>query len=130
LGDVGSGATKVGKGLLDFLILDDVNTLADKNASGLDKGIALASFIPIGKVLKIPKAIDKIVDSNVDEVVKKSEVDEVVGKGIISNNDKSYSRIEYLHKKYGQFTPNELNHRINLRGAVEKEVERLNTAGL
>ena len=91
LGDVGSGATKVGKGLLDFLILDDVNTLADKNASGLDKGIALASFIPIGKVLKIPKAIDKIVDSNVDEVVKKSEVDEVVGKGIISNNDKSYS---------------------------------------
>ncbi|MBD8032197.1 MULTISPECIES: T7SS effector LXG polymorphic toxin [Solibacillus] len=81
LGDVGSGATKVGKGLLDFLILDDVNTLADKNASGLDKGIALASFIPIGKVLKIPKAIDKIVDSNVGEVVKKSNVDEVVGKG-------------------------------------------------
>ncbi|MGE7981006.1 T7SS effector LXG polymorphic toxin [Solibacillus sp. NPDC093137] len=68
LGDVGSGATKVGKGLLDFLLLDDVSTLADKNASGLDKGIALASFIPIGKVLKIPKAIDKIVDSNVDEV--------------------------------------------------------------
>ncbi|EKB45754.1 Transposase protein [Solibacillus isronensis B3W22] len=81
LGDVGSGATKVGKGLLDFLILDDVNTLADKNASGLDKGIALASFIPVGKVLKIPKAIDKIVDSNVGEVVKKSDVDEVVGKG-------------------------------------------------
>ncbi|WP_339213330.1 hypothetical protein [Solibacillus sp. FSL W8-0372] len=44
---------------------------------------ALASFIPIGKVLKIPKAIDKIVDSNVDEVVKKSEVDEVVGKGTV-----------------------------------------------
>ncbi|WP_318245206.1 DNA/RNA non-specific endonuclease [Solibacillus faecavium] len=81
LGDVGSGATKVGKGLLDFLILDDVNTLADKDASLLDKGIALASFIPIGKVLKIPKAIDKIVDSNVDELVKKSDVDEVVGKG-------------------------------------------------
>ena len=81
LGDVGSGATKVGKGLLDFLLLDDVNTLADKDASLLDKGIALASFIPIGKVLKIPKAIDKIVDSNVGEVVKKSDVDEVVGKG-------------------------------------------------
>ena len=81
LGDVGSGATKVGKGLLDFLLLDDVNTLADKNASGLDKGIAVASFIPIGKVLKIPKAIDKIVDSNVGGVVKKSDLDEVVGKG-------------------------------------------------
>ena len=81
LGDVGNGATKVGKGLLDFLLLDDVNTLADKNDSGLDKGIALASFIPVGKVLKISKAIDKIVDSNVNELVKKSDVDEVVGKG-------------------------------------------------
>ncbi|WP_342573559.1 hypothetical protein MHH37_13995 [Solibacillus sp. FSL K6-1781] len=81
LGDVGSGVTKVGKGLLDFLILDDVNTLADKDASLLDKGIAVASFIPVGKVLKIPKAIDKIVDSNVGAVVKKSDVDEVVGKG-------------------------------------------------
>lgn len=121
LGDVGSGAAKIGKGLLDFLILDDVNTLADKDASLLDKGIAAASFIPVGKVLKIPKAIDKIVDSNVDEVV---------GKGLISNNDKSINRIEYLHEKYGKFTPNELNHRINLRGAVEKEVEKLNTVGL
>ncbi|BAK15745.1 imidazolonepropionase [Solibacillus silvestris StLB046] len=68
LRDVGSGATKVGKGLLDFLILDDVNTLEDKNASGLDKGIALASFIPIGEFLKIPKAIDKIIDSNVGKL--------------------------------------------------------------
>ncbi|MBD8037380.1 DNA/RNA non-specific endonuclease [Solibacillus sp. A46] len=68
--------------MLDFLLLDDVNTLADKNASGLDKGIALASFIPIGKVLKIPKAI---VDSNVGAVVKKSDVDEVVGKGTVKN---------------------------------------------
>ncbi|WP_232504530.1 polymorphic toxin type 15 domain-containing protein [Solibacillus silvestris] len=39
----------------------------------------------IGKVLKIPKAIDKIVDSNVGEVVKKSDVDEVVGKGNIKH---------------------------------------------
>ena len=60
-----------------------MNTLADKNASGLDK-VALASFIPVGKVLKIPKAIDKIVDSNVDEVVDK-------GTG---NN-----RIDYLRNK-------------------------------
>ncbi|MFY0743517.1 hypothetical protein AB1K09_13365 [Solibacillus silvestris] len=58
-----------------------MNTLADKDASLLDKGIAVASFIPVGKVLKISKAIDKIVDSNVNELVKKSDVDEVVGKG-------------------------------------------------
>ncbi|WP_339213306.1 hypothetical protein [Solibacillus sp. FSL W8-0372] len=35
--------------------MDDVNTLADKDASLLDKGIAGASFLPIGKVLKIQK---------------------------------------------------------------------------
>ncbi|MEK4596758.1 YwqJ-related putative deaminase [Bacillus sp. FSL R9-9497] len=35
-----------------------------------------------------------------------------------------------MRNKYGRFTPQELNHRINLRGAVEKEVERLNTLGL
>ncbi|WP_339213346.1 T7SS effector LXG polymorphic toxin [Solibacillus sp. FSL W8-0372] len=98
LGDVGSGATKVGKGLLDFLILDDVNTLTDKNASGLDKGIALASFIPVGKVLKIPKAIDKIVDSNVDEVV---------GKGTSKAKNfefrsKVYSPVEYQGRRVYQ----------------------------
>ncbi|MER2028197.1 MAG: T7SS effector LXG polymorphic toxin [Solibacillus sp.] len=124
LGDVGSGATKVGKGLLDFLILDDLNTLADKNASGLDKGIALASFIPIGKVLKIPKAIDKIVDSNVGEVVKKSNVDEIVGKGTGNN------RIDYLRNKYGKFTPEELNYRINLRGETLKELQKLMDSGI
>ena len=89
---------KVGKGLLDFLLLDDLNTLADKDASGLDKGIALASFIPIGKALKIPKAIDKIVDSNVDEVVKKSNVDEVVGKG---TGKETYQHLkDYKNNKY------------------------------
>ncbi|MFL0582295.1 hypothetical protein ACH0B6_06960 [Solibacillus silvestris] len=45
LGDVGSGATKVGKGLLDFLLLDEVNTLADKDASLLDKGIVAESML-------------------------------------------------------------------------------------
>ncbi|MEK4130762.1 T7SS effector LXG polymorphic toxin [Solibacillus sp. FSL W8-0474] len=98
LGDVGSGATKVGKGLLDFLILDDVNTLADKDASLLDKGIALASFIPVGKVLKIPKAIDKIVDSNVGEVV---------GKGTSKAKNfefrsKVYSPVEYQGRRVYQ----------------------------
>lgn len=89
LGDVGNGAVKLGKGALDvgkevadFLILDDINTIMDADASGLDKGIALASIIPVGKVLKGAKLVDKIIDSNVDDVVKKSNVDEVSIKGI------------------------------------------------
>ena len=52
------------------------------------------------------------------------------GTGEVSNRSEKLSRIEYLRNKYGRFTPQELNHRINLRGAVEKEVERLNTLGL
>ncbi|MER2120580.1 MAG: DUF1911 domain-containing protein [Solibacillus sp.] len=77
LGDVGSGVTKVEKGLLDFLLLDDVNTLADKDASGLDKGIALASFIPIGKVLKTPKAIvSKDQLKSLLDLIKKEELND------------------------------------------------------
>ncbi|WP_052126117.1 ribonuclease YeeF family protein [Ureibacillus massiliensis] len=88
LGDVGNGAVELGKGALnvgkevaDFLILDDINTIMDADASGVDKGIAIASIIPVGKVLKGAKLVDNIIDSNVDDVVKKSNVDEVVGKG-------------------------------------------------
>ena len=78
---IGKGALTVGKGVADFIILDDINTLMDPNASGFDKGIAVASFIPIGKVLKGGKMIGKIIDSDVDDVVKKSNVDDVVDKG-------------------------------------------------
>ncbi|RKJ68627.1 hypothetical protein D7X33_24190, partial [Butyricicoccus sp. 1XD8-22] len=88
LGDVGKGAVELGKGALnvgkevaDFLILDDLNTIMDADASGVDKGIAIASIIPVGKVLKGAKLVDNIIDSNVDDVVKKSNVDEVAGKG-------------------------------------------------
>lgn len=35
-----------------------------------------------------------------------------------------------MRNKYGRFTPQELNHRINLRGAVAQEVERLNKLGI
>ena len=131
LGDVGSGATKVGKGLLDFLILDDVNTLADKNASGLDKGIALASFIPVGKVLKIPKAIDKIVDSNVGEVVKKSDVDEVVDKGIDNAKDISKLTVDDIptaksgnfNKFFNSLTSSELDELWKDK-KIRKKIER------
>ncbi|MGG0185563.1 YwqJ-related putative deaminase [Bacillus rhizoplanae] len=56
----------------------------------------------------------------------------VVGKGTgeVSNSGGNLSRIEYLRNKYGRFTPQELNDRINLRGAVAQEVERLNKLGI
>ena len=45
------------------------------------------------------------------------------GTGEVSNSSEKLSRIEYLRNKYGRFTPQELNHRINLRGAVEKRLK-------
>ncbi len=35
-----------------------------------------------------------------------------------------------MRNKYNRFTPQELNHRINLRGTVAQEVERLNKLGI
>lgn len=53
------------------------------------------------------------------------------GTGEVGNSGgESLSRIEYLRNKYGEFTPQELNYRINLRGAVAQEVERLNKIGI
>ncbi|WP_409295978.1 YwqJ-related putative deaminase [Peribacillus sp. SCS-26] len=52
------------------------------------------------------------------------------GTNEVSNNSENLSRIEYLRNKHGRFTSQELNYRINLRGAVATEVERLNTLGL
>ncbi|MFE4240371.1 T7SS effector LXG polymorphic toxin [Peribacillus butanolivorans] len=68
--------------------------------------------------------------------VKDSKVEDVSGKNVpkgtgnISNNNVSLNRIDYLHDKYGRFTSEELNHRINLRGALAQEVERLNKLGI
>jgi predicted ribonuclease toxin of YeeF-YezG toxin-antitoxin module len=56
-----------------------------------------------------------------------------VGKGAVdtsSKGNKELSRIDYLRDKYGRFSKEELNHRINLRGAVAQEVKRLSESGL
>ncbi|MEK4523644.1 T7SS effector LXG polymorphic toxin [Psychrobacillus sp. FSL W7-1457] len=52
----------------DFLIMDDIRTLTDPNASFLDKGIAAASVIPlpVGKLVKGGSAAVKAVDNAAD----------------------------------------------------------------
>ena len=42
----------------------------------------------------------------------------------------SVSRDEYLRKKYGGLTKEELDHKINLRQAVHDELDRLKASGL
>ncbi|MBY7064547.1 hypothetical protein FDE98_07040 [Clostridium sporogenes] len=40
------------------------------------------------------------------------------------------SRIDYLRNKYGKLTSEQINNRINLRGAVNDELERLYKSGI
>lgn len=77
--DAGDGALKVGKGVLDFLILDDIKTLGDSDASIAEKALAGAALLPGGKLLKgaklggellgISKASDEMVD--ISDLAKK-----------------------------------------------------------
>ncbi|GIO86410.1 hypothetical protein J25TS5_33420 [Paenibacillus faecis] len=50
--------------IFNFLILDDINTLRDSNSSGLARGLAIAGFIPVGKLIKGGKLILKLEDSS------------------------------------------------------------------
>jgi len=56
-----------GKEVADFLLLDDIRTLADPNASWGDKAWALAGFIPIGKFIKGGKIIAKTGEEVLEE---------------------------------------------------------------
>ncbi len=47
----------------DFLVVDDIRTILDPKSSNFDKGLALAGFIPIGKILKGGKLVVKFVDN-------------------------------------------------------------------
>nr|WP_281170910.1 T7SS effector LXG polymorphic toxin [Paucisalibacillus globulus] len=61
---------KAGKDVVDFLFLDDINTIMDDEASGADKALAGVSFIPIGKVVKLRK-INKLFENGDKVDVKK-----------------------------------------------------------
>ncbi len=77
--DVGSTVASGAKEVADFMLLDDVNTLTSSDASLVDKGIAAASIIPVGKVLKLRK-VDDILKVDADGV-KAKKVDKVEGTG-------------------------------------------------
>ncbi|WP_121616335.1 T7SS effector LXG polymorphic toxin [Virgibacillus halodenitrificans] len=90
LNDVGEGTWNVGKEAADFLVLDDINTLRDSEASIGSKAIAAASFIPVGKVLKLKKAGELLNLKNTDKIVAKKEinkVDEVIDKDKVKHLD-------------------------------------------
>lgn len=58
---------------VNFLVLDDIRTLTDPKSSFFDKSMAVAGFIPVGKVLKGGKLVVKWVNKNgkiINKVVK------------------------------------------------------------
>lgn len=73
----------------EFLIIDDVRTLFDPNASGYDKALAAAGFFPFGKVIKGGKLILKFTNKSgrvVERVVKNTPdqvkvADQAIDKG-------------------------------------------------
>ncbi|WP_211237409.1 AHH domain-containing protein [Paucisalibacillus globulus] len=97
---------KAGKDVVDFLFLDDINTIMDDEASGTDKALAGVSFIPIGKVVKLRK-VNKLFE-NGDKVDVKKVRDGSKGKGkplqnhhYATNKSKKYTpQIESITKKY------------------------------
>lgn len=67
------GASKFAKDALkagvDFLVLDDIKTIFNPNASKTDKALAAVMLFPAGKVLKTGKVVDLLKVSGKKEVV-------------------------------------------------------------
>lgn len=72
--------------MADFLILDDLRTLSNPQASLLAKGFALASFFPVGKVIKDAKLLTKVAGKS-DTMLR-----HLANKGLNEAQIKSYKR--------------------------------------
>ncbi len=84
----------------DFLILDDVNTILDSEASKKERIIAGASIIPHGKVLKLIKAGGTIKFVNKGGITAKRKP--LQRHHYATNKSKKYTpKIEKITKKYG-----------------------------
>nr|WP_237178999.1 polymorphic toxin-type HINT domain-containing protein [Paenibacillus sp. MMS18-CY102] len=62
---VKQGASYAAKGVVavaNFMIVDDIRTILDPNSSYFDKGLALAGFLPVGKVVKGGKLVVKLMN--------------------------------------------------------------------
>ncbi|WP_205613594.1 YwqJ-related putative deaminase [Clostridium sporogenes] len=69
--------------------------------------------------------------NNIDELSKLGISSEELSKaGIKGISNPELSRIDYLRNKYGKLTSEQINNRINLRGAVNDELERLYKSGI
>ncbi|WP_085992155.1 hypothetical protein [Oceanobacillus senegalensis] len=110
--DVGSTVASGAKEVADFMLLDDVNTLTSSDASLIDRGIATASIIPVGKVLKLRK-VDDILKVDADGVPAK-KVENVANMG--SNKDIK----NYRNTFFDEYP--ELEGSVVVHHAIEQQV--------
>ncbi|GIP61913.1 hypothetical protein J32TS6_04680 [Virgibacillus pantothenticus] len=80
----GKAGLKLSKEALDFVILDDVNTVFDSEASAGERIWAGASIIPAGKVLKLVKAggVIKFANKGKQTAKKVKKIDNPISKRI------------------------------------------------
>ncbi len=75
------------KDAADFLILDDVKTVVDPNASLWDKGVALFSVTPTGKAVKAGRLGVKLVQKTPFGKAVSKKVDQVTSKASINRKE-------------------------------------------
>jgi len=71
--------------IAEFLIIDDIRTVLDPNASFFDKTLAAAGFFPIGKLIKGGKIIKKLSNGTKD-----------IERAVDYTEDAGKQRIKYL----------------------------------
>lgn len=91
--ETGKGALDAGEWLLDEFLLNDVKTIFGQDAPIGDRLLAMGSFLPVGRVVKVAKFADGLVDAK-----KVGNVAED-GKGLSVSRGleyKNYRAVEYI----------------------------------
>ncbi|WP_245831714.1 hypothetical protein [Oceanobacillus senegalensis] len=123
--DVGSTVASGAKEVADFMLLADVNTLTSSDASLIDRGIAAASIIPVGKVLKLRK-VDDILKVDADGV-KAKKVGKVEGKGTDKDIQIPSVRNNELNKWFDNLSTDKFEEMWSvphLRSKIEDRIRR------
>ncbi|MNW39514.1 hypothetical protein D3C74_166040 [compost metagenome] len=91
-----SGVITVSSEVADFLILDDINTVLDPNASTFDKSLAAVGFIPIGKFIKGGKLIIKLGSKEGRKIERAFEFTQIGSEKVLKSTFKSYEQARNL----------------------------------
>lgn len=78
--------TQTAQAIANFLILEDIRTLQNPKAPLWQKGLAIASFFPVGRVIKGPKFLTKVIGKSEGAIARLAE------KGLSLNQIEKYKK--------------------------------------